>query len=300
MELKSIDELLQKAKTGKIKKAAIAAAQDTHALEAVKTAVEDGLIEPILIGDPKRIKACMDEIGKIPGNPEIVETESDEESAQKAVEMVKAGEADFIMKGKINSSALLRPVVRKDGLNIGNSISHLSVISLPGFHKLFGLTDCAMNIQPTREQKIAIVKNTVEAFRKMGYENPKIAMLCANEEVTEKQPDTVDAKEIQEMCERGELGKCTVCGPISFDIAMDAEAAAYKGFDSPVAGDPDVLVVPNLVCGNVLNKALKQFAHTTACGAVIGAKCPVALTSRTSSVKNKVLSIAFCASMING
>ena len=279
MELKTMDDLVATVSSGKKKKRmAVVAANDPHCLEAVVMAVEQNIVEPILIGDRKEIISSMEEIG-CTCEMEIHDVPEAANMAVSAVQMVRSGEVDFIMKGKINSSDLLRPVVHKEtGLGTGSTISHLSVIQLPEYHKLIGLTDCAMNIQPNLEQKTAITKNAVNALIKMGYEQPKVAMLCANEEVTEKQPDTVDARAIQTLCEQGDLGNCVACGPISFDIAMDAAAAAYKGFGNPVAGNPDILLVPNLVTGNVLNKALKQFGHSVACGAVIGARCPIVLT----------------------
>lgn len=298
MVLKTIDELILKVSTNNTKKRmAVPGAADAHTLEAVKMAADEGIVKPILIGEKESVLKIIEEIGGMK-EFEIVDIADADEAAQKAVDLINHGEADFILKGKINSSNLLRPVVDKKGLNIGNVISHLTIAQVPGYHKLVALTDCAMNIQPNLEQKVSIVKNAINAFNQMGYEKPKVALLCANEEVNSKQNDTVEARYIQDICANNDLGMCEVCGPITFDIAMDSDAAKIKGFENPVAGDADILVVPNLVTGNVLNKALKQFGHSVACGTVIGAKCPIGLTSRSASVFNKFLSIVFSASMV--
>lgn len=297
MVLNSLNEIIEKLCINESKKRmAVVASADSHTLEAVKTAVDKGIITPILIGDKSETEKILKAVGGFK-NPNILDIADTDLAAQKAVDLVKSGDADFILKGKINSSNFLRPIVKKDGLNTGGIISHLTIMELPGYHKLVGLTDCAMNIQPTLEQKVSIVRNAVKAFNDLGYARPKVAMLCANEEVNIKQQDTLDARAIQEMCENGIIENCEICGPISFDIAMDVEAAQYKGFKHIVAGDTDIIIVPNLVTGNVLNKALKQFGHSIACGTVIGAKCPVAFTSRTAPTNNKFLSIAFSASL---
>ena len=302
MNYKTLDQVLEKVNAdSRKKKMAVVAAVDDHTLDAVKLTAEEGYIEPILIGPKAVVEKVIEELGGINAEYRIEDVEEESAMAQRAVDLVREGEADFIMKGKINTIHVLRPIMNDPVLNVawntGGVMSHISIIELPEFHKIIGLTDSGLNVAPDLNAKKSILKNAVDAFRNLGYENPKVAVLCANEEVTAKQIETVDAAELQKLNESGEITGCTVCGPISMDLAMDPEAAALKGFDNPVAGDPDILLLPSLVAGNILNKALRIFGHTKVGSMIVGAKCPIVLASRSTSVQNKKYSIVLSAAM---
>ncbi len=302
MVIKTLDDVIKKLNTdSKKKKMVVVAAVDDHTLDAVKITAEKGYIEPVLIGPGSVVEEAVASIGGIDAPYTVIDIEDEHEMSQKAVDLIREGEADFLMKGKINTIHLLRPVMNDPVLNVawntGGVMSHISIIELPEYHKIFGLTDSGLNVAPDLNAKKSILKNAVDAFQKLGYDNPKVAVLCANEEVTPKQVETVDAAELQKLNESGEITGCTVCGPISMDLAMDPEAAALKGFDNPVAGDPDILLLPSLVAGNILNKALRIYGHTKVGSMIVGAKCPIVLASRSTSIENKTYSIILSAAM---
>ncbi len=295
---KTLDEIVEKASSNKVKKKmAVVAAVDDHTLDAVKETAEEGFIEPILIGPKAKVEEVVNLIGGINAEYSIIDIEDESAMAQKAVDLVREGEADFMMKGLINTIYLLRPVLNDTELNKGGMISHVTFMEIPEYHKLVAITDSALNINPDLNGKKAIIQNAVRAFEGLGYENPKVAVLCANEEVSPKQTETVDASELQKMNEEGILTGCEVCGPISFDLAMQKDAAELKGYTNSVAGDPDILLCPNLVAGNILAKSLRIFGHASTAGVLVGAKCPIVLLSRSNSMKNKKYSIIVSALM---
>lgn len=298
MELTTMAAFADKAK-GLVhpKRLVVPACADEHTLEAVILAEKEGVIVPIYIGNKKSTLEILEKLGGNKGN-QIVDEQDSDKAAALAVSMVREGAAEFLMKGKMNTANFLRPVLNKThGLNTGRVLSHITMLEIPSYHKLLAITDAAMSVQPSFEQKIGIVQNAVEMMRSLGYEMPKVAILCAAEEVNAKQPETVEAEKLQKMAEEGAFGACKICGPISFDIAMDKEAAKYKGFLNPVAGDCDIIVVPNLVAGNALVKALRQFAKADTAAAVMGAAAPIVLMSRATAAQNKFRAISLCAAI---
>jgi phosphate butyryltransferase len=176
-------------------------------------------------------------------------------------------------------------------------MSHVAFFEIPAYHKLLGATDGGMIPYPTLEQKVSIIKNAVGLFKTLGYEGPKIAVLAASETVNERMPETGDAKALKESCEKGELGDCFVEGPISLDLTLSKESAAIKGYTSPVTGEADILVVPNIACGNILGKSLVYMGHAKMAGCIVGAKVPIVLTSRGASAEEKHLSILLSAAL---
>lgn len=298
MELTTMDTLMNKAKgLAHPKRLVVPACADEHTLEAVVLAEREGVIAPIYIGNKRSTLEILEKLG---GNKEnqIVDEQDPDKAAALAVSMVREGAADFLMKGNLNTANFLKPVLDKtNGLNTGRVLSHITMLEIPSYHKLLAITDAAMLVQPSIEQKKGIIQNAVDMMRTLGYEKPKVAILCAAEEVNAKQPETVEAEKLQKMAEEGAFGPCEVCGPISFDIAMDKEAADYKGFLHPVAGDCDIIVVPNLVAGNALVKALRQFANAETAAAVMGAAAPIVLMSRATSAQNKFRAISLCAAI---
>jgi phosphate butyryltransferase len=170
-------------------------------------------------------------------------------------------------------------------------MSHVALFEVPAYHKILGITDGGMIPYPTLEQKVSIIKNAAELFKALGYERPKIAVLTASETVNERMPETGDAKALKEYGEKGEWGDCFVEGPVSLDLTLSKESAAIKGYESPVTGDVDILVVPNIACGNILGKSLMYMARAKMAGCIVGAKVPIVLISRGASTEEKYLSI---------
>ncbi|MDR2655404.1 MAG: bifunctional enoyl-CoA hydratase/phosphate acetyltransferase [Oscillospiraceae bacterium] len=297
MVLKSFEQLIERVKANPVpRRAAVASAGDRHTLEAVFQATDDGLIYPLLTGEKREICAILDKIGRSADECDIYDEPGAEKAAERAVALVREGRADFLIKGKLETSQLLRPVVsRETGLRRGGVMSHMAIQTLPRYHKMIVTTDGGMLLNPTLEEKKALIRNAVEFLRAIGYENPKVAVLAASETVNSKMQDSLDGAELKAMNQRGEISGCIVEGPISFDLAMVKERAAAKGYESPVAGDADILVCPSITCGNVLGKSFVEMAGAVMAGLVLGAKVPIVLTSRGSSSLEKYLSIALAA-----
>ena len=251
---------------------AVAAAGDAHTIEAVLRARAEGIVTPILVGDKAVIDQVLAELGEhIPA--EDIHDEPDlAEAARKAVALVRAGEADFLMKGKLDTSVLLKAVVNKEtGLGKGGVMSHFTAFEIPTYHKLLMPVDGGMVTYPTLEQKKAIIENTVGALRAMGYDCPKVGVLACVEKLNPKMPETVEGDALKQMNQRGELTGCVVEGPISYDCAVSREIAAFKGFESPCAGDCDVLVAPNIHAGNIMGKMLTVTCKAKMAGFIVGA-----------------------------
>lgn len=298
MGLTSFAELITKLKEKKSpKRVAVVAADDKHTLEALIMAQKDGVVAPILIGDAAMITSYLTELDFPIQDAIIVDAASHDEAAHRAVEMIHAGEADFIMKGRLETAALMKIIVNKDSnLRTGRIMSHIAFLEIPTYHKLLAVTDIALNPIPNLAQKRQIIDNAIIALEKMGITDPKVAVMAAAEEVNLKLSDSVEASELKQMNLSGELKGCIVEGPISYDLAMDKEAADIKRYNSPVAGDTDLMVVPNITAGNLMLKALVFSGGAKSAGFIVGAKVPVVLTSRSSSTEDKYMSVVLAAS----
>ena len=273
-----------------------AAAHDEHTLEAIYDATKEFPMQYRLVGNREKIMAISTKLGTTPDPNAIVDATDDNDCARKAVALVRNGMGDLLMKGMLESGVLLKAVLDKDsGIRSSETLSHLAVLEVPGYHKLVGVTDGGMLPYPTLEQKAAIVRNTVAFYERLGFKQPKFAALSASESVSGKIPETVDAAELQAMCERGELGDCLLEGPLPFDISVSREAASVKGVSSKVSGDVDVFLVPNITAGNVLAKGLIYWGKTKMAGCVLGAKVPIVLVSRNATAEEKLFSIMLCA-----
>ena len=274
----------------------VACAHDAHTLEAILKAREEGLVKCLLVGIKNDIFRIAADLGYTITEDEVLEAETDEEAATISVRLVREGKADFLQKGLMQTATILKAVVnRETGLHTGGMISHSAVLEIPGYHKLVCVTDGGMIPNPDLEGKKAIIRNAVSMFHCLGYELPLVSALCAAENISPKIPETVDAAALKEACQAGELGKCYVVGPISFDLAMNKESAKIKRFNSPVCGETDILLVPNISTGNIMSKSLMEFAGARMAGCVIGAKCPIALNSRSASFDEKYYSLLLCA-----
>ena len=295
--MKNFNELISNLKGGgSIKRVAVVAADDEHTLEAVIRAQKEGLVSPVLIGDKAAIEAALESIEAADAAVDIVETESNEASAQTAAALINEGKADFIMKGNLETSVLMKAVVKKENnLRTGRIMSHLAFLEIPTYHKLVALSDVAMLTYPDLDQKKQMIENAVTALVKMGMKTPKVAVLSASEDVNPKLPESADAKALKDMNIEGTINDCVIEGPISYDLAMDPEASAIKGYVSPVAGDADLLIMPNLTAGNIFMKGLSVSGGAKAAGIIVGAKVPIVLTSRASSIDDKLMSLVIAA-----
>lgn len=299
MVIRDFRELREKVGNSEKKRVAVVAAHDAHTLEAVLKAKEEGVLDYVLLGKAEEIYTISKELGHQVSPEDVLDCPEDESAVKEAMELIRRGEADFIQKGLLQTSTLLKGVLNKEyGIGTGNLISHVALLDIEKYHKIVGVTDGGMLLYPNLEQKKGIVKNAVEMFRGLGYEEPKVAAVCAVEVLNPKMPETVDAAELKKEAEAGNLGNCLLEGPISMDLAVNKESAKIKGYDSPVCGDTDIFLVPNISVGNIMVKGLLEFGNTMMAGCVIGAKCPIALNSRSASFEEKYYSLMACAQML--
>lgn len=296
MEYKNFEELIHSVSANGKRRVAVAAAHDEHALDAVLLAAKEGLVDYMLVGDAAKIRAIGKELGYLIDSAAIINTADDISAAKTAVTLIREKKADFLMKGKLETAVLMRAVLDKEtGIRTESGMSHIALHQLPAYHKLLAVTDGGMIPYPTLDQKIQIIKNAVELFRSLGYEQPKVAVLAASETVNERMPETADAKALKDMAKNGAFGSCIVEGPLSFDLAISRESAEIKGVISPVNNDVDILVVPNIASGNILGKSLVYMGGAKMAGCIVGAKVPIVLTSRGASTEEKHLSILLSA-----
>ncbi len=294
---KSFDELMKKVinSNSPLKRAVVAGACDEHTLEAIFLAQEKGLVTPVLVGKREEIIIKLKKLNYEDKKYEIVNCDKNVNPSETAVKLVHNGDGDFIVKGKIETKDLLRPILNKStGLNKNGFITHFGLMQLKSYHKLLAMSDCAVIPYPTLEEKKRIVISCTEALIKLGYSRPVVGALCAVETVSEKMPETIDALKLKEMSEQGLLGNCAVEGPVSFDLATSKESAEIKGYMSPYAGDVDMLLVPQLVTGNVMSKIWNSDPNNIMAGCLIGADIPIVLTSRSASMNEKLYSILLC------
>lgn len=280
------------------KTAVVAAAHDEHTLQAVFAARRDGLIRPILVGRREDILSIARRLGEPLDPNQVVDSSDDSGCAAKAVALIRSGEGAMLIKGMLQTGALLKAVVnRETGIRASAVMSHVAVLDVPSYHKLLYITDGGMVVAPDLEQKRHILKNAVEFCRFLGYDMPKAAALCAVETVTPSMPETADAAVLKAEGEQGAFGPCLVEGPISLDLATDREAALVKGYHSPVAGDADILLAPSIAAGNLLGKSLYGLAGGEMAGVVLGARVPITVNSRGATAEEKYWSILICAAM---
>lgn len=285
------ERLLERCKSLPAIPTAVAHPCEESALLGALEAGQKGLIEPILVGPEAKIREIATkakaDLGKVP----IVDAPHSHASAAKAVELVRQGKAELLMKGSLHTDELLGAVVaRETGLRTGRRISHVFVMDVPTYHKVLLVTDAAISIAPTLEDKVDIVQNAIDLAVSLGLEKPKVAILAAVETVTSKMPATIDAACLCKMADRKQITGGLLDGPLAFDNAISKDAAKTKGIQSDVAGDPDILLAPDLEAGNILAKNLSFLANADSAGIVLGAKVPIILTSRADSVRSRIAS----------
>jgi phosphotransacetylase len=270
---------------------AVAHPCEASALAGAIEAGARGLITPLLVGPAEKIAETAAAAQLDLSGVEIVDAPHSHASAAKAVELIRQGKAEILMKGSLHTDELMSAIVsREGGLRTGRRISHVFIMDVPTYHKVLIVTDAAINIAPTLEDKVDICQNAIDLAISLGLEKPKVAILAAVETVTSKMPATIDAACLCKMAERGQIKGALLDGPLAFDNAINTQAAETKGIKSPVAGDPDILLAPDLEAGNILAKQLSFLANADSAGMVLGAKVPVILTSRADSVRSRIAS----------
>ena len=287
------EELLAKAKGLPPVPTAVAHPCEATALSGAVEAHELGLIAAILVGPAAKIRDVGAKAGLDLRKIEIVDAEHSHAAADQAVALVREGKAELLMKGSLHTDELLGAVVaRETGLRTARRISHVFIMDVPTYHKVIMITDAAINIAPSLEDKVDICQNAVDLARTLGVATPKVAVLAAVETVNSKMPATIEAAALCKMADRGQIKGALVDGPLAFDNAISKEAAAVKEIRSEVAGDPDILLAPDLEAGNMVAKQLSFLANADSAGLVLGARVPVILTSRADSLRSRIASCA--------
>ena len=290
-------ETLAKSKST-TRKIAVAAAGDRDVLEALKNAARHGIVEPILVGIEDKIRTISDEIGFDISNYEIIDIEDKYEASAMAVKLIKEGKAEILMKGLVSTGVLLKAVLDKEvGLRKGALLSHVALFETPYYHKMLGVTDAAMNVDPDLMDKIGIIKNAVDVFHKVGYENPKVAIVGSVETINPRMEATMHAATISMMNYRKQITGCIIDGPLAIDGAVSKKSADLKNITSDVAGDVDIILAPDIDGANILYKSMNFLGGATAAAVIMGATVPIVLTSRGDTEKSKYYSIALAAAI---
>jgi len=286
---------------GKLGPAVVAVAEgyDPAALEAIAEASARGFVRAELVGPRKKIEKALSSVDVPRNSVEIVDSETPGESAAKAVELVRTGRASILMKGKIQTSVLLRAVLDKErGLRAGRVLSHTAALEVPGFNRFIFVADGGVNIAPDLERKIGIVENAIEVARTLGVQEPRVALICAVEIPGADYPATLDAAIIAKMAERGAFPGAIVDGPLALDVAISPESALIKGVGGPVAGKADVLITPDITSGNTLAKSMQYFAGALMGGVITGASRPIVVISRADTAQVKTCSLAMARCLV--
>jgi len=293
-ELSQLSDLLDK--SHKPKKLVLAASEDAHSLNAIVNAASAKIIRPILVGDREKTEGMAEILNLNIGKFEFIDAATPQEAVKISVKLVHDGRADVLMKGKVGTSDMLHCVLNKDyGLRTGQLLSHFAYFEVETYHKLIAVTDVAMNIAPNLTEKIAILNNAVKVLNNLGISKPKVAVLGAVEKVNAEMGATLDAALLSKMNQRDQILNCIVDGPLAFDNAVSVESAKHKEIKSDVAGDTDLLLMPDIEVGNELYKSLVFFARAKVASMIVGASAPIVLTSRSDSEQAKFDSILLAA-----
>lgn len=289
------DDIIAKAKSLN-KTLSVACADDPTVMKACADAYEQGICTPVFVGDRENMEKVASDNNIDLGKFKIIHEKDKSAAAEKAVRLVTDGKAHFLMKGYMDTSVLLKAVLNKEwGLRTGRLLSHVAIFELDRYHKPFMITDGGMNMYPDLNTKIDIINNAVDVYHNLGVEKPKVAVLAAVEKVNPDMPETIDASILSRMAARGQIKGCVVDGPLAFDLAISKESAEHKKVKSEVAGDADILLVPDIASGNMLAKALIYMTDSKVAGIIVGAKAPVVLLSRSDNERTKMMSIALGA-----
>ncbi len=291
--IKNFSQLLNKAKEKGVKKLAVAVPEDKEIMTAIKYAVDNKMVYPILFGSKSKIEELARDIDLEFKNIEIFNTINKREACKQAVKYTSSGNTDLLMKGMVDTAEIMKAVLDKEyGLRTERLISHITIIESQAVGRLIFTTDGGMNIKPDLEERKEIIQNAIDITRKMGYDKPKVAVLAAVEKVKQNMEDTISAAALAKMGERGQIKGGIVDGPLAIDNALSEEAAKIKGIDSPVAGKADILHVPDIISGNILGKSSIYLARDKLAAVIGGTSKPVVVTSRSNTSEIKFISIA--------
>ena len=280
------------------KRVVVANATDEHTLQSVLSLYHEGLITPILVGDEKEIISLLETLKEEPKDFAIIHGNDDTDTAQKSVTLIKEDKADVLMKGHLQTRDLLKAVVNKEnGIREQKVLSHVAINEVPSYHKLLFITDGGMMLTPDLPTKEELLKNALSVTKALGYDETKIGVLDATENVNPKLQASLDAAELKKLSGKGDFAGSVIEGPISLDLSISKEIAKEKEYNSPVAGEADILLVPDIITGNVLGKSLTTLAGGKMAGLIVGAKCPIVLTSRGSSTEEKLNSLILAISL---
>jgi phosphate butyryltransferase len=294
-DMTALSQLLDRALHSGVRRLAVAGAASEEVLKAVDAAARLKLVQPLLIGKESDIRSEARRSGIDLSGMEIRNAEGDAETALIAARLADENEVDILMKGNISTPVLLKAALSRDRNLANGLLSHVALMEVPAYHKLFAITDSGVVVRPTLDQKIRILHNAITVMRRLGRPSPNAAILAANEKVSDKMPETVDAVELVRLAKSGEFGEARVEGPMAFDIAFSPQAAKIKHFESVVSGNPDILLVPDVASGNILAKGLVYLAGARIAGIVTGGRKPIVLISRAERAETWLASIALSA-----
>jgi len=298
MIYRHLSEIFEIARQRETRKLVVAAAAELHVLQAILDARDENIIEPVLVGDTDKIlEMARKEDLDLDHIPMLHEKDPGKASVL-SVELIHKGEAEIMMKGLVSTAELLKAILNKEtGLRKSELLSHIALFEIPGHPKLIAVTDAAMNVSPDTREKLRIIENAVEIFHRLGIKEPKVAVLGPIETVNPKIRSTIEAGELKKLFDEGRITGCILDGPLALDNAISPEAALQKGISSPVAGDADILLAPDLNSGNILYKSLIFMAAGVSAAIITGARVPIVLTSRADSRQSKLMSIALAAAL---
>lgn len=292
MIVKDFYQLIDIAKNGEKRRVSVAAAGDAHTLEAISRAYNEGIVDYILVGDAVEINRIAGKLGFEVDQSKIIAAEDDEAAASMAVNLVRENRADFLMKGKLLTSTIMKAVINKQtGLACGKIMSHVAVLDIPHYHKLLAATDGGIVPYPDLDAKKQITNNAVDLFHKLGYEKPQVGAVCAVEVLNPKLKENVEAAELKRMALEGEIPGCIIEGPISMDLATDMASVKAKQYQSEMAGDVDILLMHEMATCNIMIKSIVYLGGASMAGCCMGAICPIAMPSRGSSYEDKYYSL---------
>ena len=302
MELKNFDQIVARAKqSSRRERVVIAGADSENILLGAFEAQDEGFATPVLVGEEEKILPMLKKLGLEGKEYRLVGTQPGDNVTQKAIDLINRGEGDILMRGNTQTREFLMPLLEKEnGLRTDRILTHIDLVSMPEYHKLIAIGDVTVNIRPSLQRKKKIIRNMTETLELLGIERPKLALLSLVEKVSFHMRDTVEAQELVKEHREKPLANCELAGPIAYDLILSKEAARLKDYDCPYCGDFDGIVAPELLAANVIVKCWQMHAHARTCGVVVGAKIPVALTSRSDDKDVSFLSLAFCAAINEG
>ena len=299
MEMKDFNQIVERAKRSFRKmRVVIAGADAENILLGTFEAQNAGFATPVLVGEAEKIEPMLERLGLKDKPYSLVATQPGEDVVQAAVDVIRRGEGDVLMRGNTQTRDFLMALLdKKNELRTDKRLVHIDLVSMPEYPKLIAIGDVTVTIQPDIQQKKEIIRSMTETLESVGYEKPNIALLSMVEEVNFHMKDTVEAQELVRSHADTPIANCNLVGPIAYDLILSKEAARLKNYDEPLCGNFDGIVVPSLLAGNLIVKCWQMHAHAKTCGVVIGAKVPVALTSRSDDKEVAFLSLAFCAAL---